>query len=170
MTENNITAEQFKKWWFKHGNPLRIPFKDSIFFTDKVHSLCLFRKGQFQLVLNTVKPNTIIPEHRHPGVDSSPVYLGGNLRLALESVGYEKSKEWDSMQKENPKNGTHALFGVSIEGYTGDLHGLQSLEGGGSFLVFEKWHTMPPTTVLLNWVGEPIDEAHKRMIDEHKKV
>ena len=170
MTENNITAEQFKTWWFKKGMPIRVPFKNFLYCTDSLHALCLFRKGQFQLILNTVKSDIYVPDHAHPGVDSSAVYLSGNLRLRHESADYEKVNHLYEMQEENPKTGMHKLFGMSADSYTGELHGLQSFKEGGAFLVFEKWHDKEPTTVLLNWVGEPIDEAHKRMIDENKKV
>ena len=174
--ENNardITVDQFRRWWFKKGQPVRPPFKNSLYFTDNLFAMCLFRAGQFQVILNLVKPNVEVPKHVHPHVDSCAVYLTGHLQLGLEHTDYDTTNVWSTKQVENPKTGMHALYGLSSsEGYTGEPHGLKSKDGGGAFLVFEKWHDIPPNTVLLDWIGRPIDEAHRKMLEENenKKV
>lgn len=166
-----VTVDQFRKWWFKKGQPMRPPFKDPLFFTDHLFAMCLFRHKQFQVILNIVKPDVIVPKHSHPHVDSCAVYLTGHLQLGLEHEDYNTTEQWSYKQQANPETGMHMLYGLSSsEGYTGEPHGLKSKDGGGAFLVFEKWHNEEPKTVLTDWIGEPIDEAHKRMLDEHKKV
>jgi hypothetical protein len=167
-----MQVDQFRKWWFENKRPFKPPFKNAVYFTDTTHSLCIFRDKRYQVLLITVKPNVNIPKHSHPNVESCATYLTGYLQLGLEHDDFEKTEYWNTLQKENPTTGMHVLFGTSTSaGYMGEPHSLQSKDGGGAFLVFEKWlNDVEMTTALIDWIGEPIDEGHKRLLDENKKV
>jgi hypothetical protein len=164
MTYN--TVEEFAKWWLSHGCTIRPPFKNPVFTTDIAYSLVLFREGQYQVELYICKPNTSSPNHHHPGVDSFFVYLGGNLEISFDGVLTQSLRD---LQKEGP-NGRHFLLGQFITHPSSTGHSLEVFDEGGAFLSFEKWNTQEPSSVTVNWAGEPVGEEHQQTIKEHHAV
>ena len=43
-----------------------------------------FRKAQYQVQIFSTPPNYIIPEHKHPNVDSFEIYLSGDIDFSLD--------------------------------------------------------------------------------------
>ena len=69
----------FADWYLNSGNIKRIytPFRNPLLFVEKVTSVVLYRKDNFQVELIICQPNTVIPEHEHPDVDSYELFLYG---------------------------------------------------------------------------------------------
>jgi len=165
MEDRFGTLEKFKDFWMKN-QPIRPPFKNSIFVTDIAYSICLYRSQQYQVELYLVKPNIVSPEHRHPDVDSITVYLTGNLTTGMKDKPYTDVSKY---QKENPKNGLHRLYGYCIENNPGQNHSLKSGPEGGAFLVFEKWLKGNPTSVTIRWEGDTVGQDHDNIIKNHNE-
>ena len=154
-------VEDFKNWWLKNGRPLRPPFENPVFHTDNAMSLCLYREGQFQVELYISEPNSVSPPHTHPGVDSSFIYLGGNIQFNLEGRDNPDVSQWQKPQE----NGTHMLFGKTVSSPDGIPHWLNIGKEGGAFLSFEHWKNKTPVSVTVNWEGEPVGEEHKKILN-----
>ena len=154
---NNV--QEFKDWWTQN-RPICPPFKDAIFSTDLVYSLCLFRKGQFQVELYIMKPDSLAPEHGHPNVDSLFTYLGGHMEFRREGFEFYDL----SAEQLEQDNGTHKLFGTTGHAFDGELHSVRTAKTGGAFLSFEHWKAeREPDSVLLNWRGSPDSERHEAL-------
>ena len=67
----------FLEWWIDAGQRINTPLDRSIHFVENLTSTCIYRHEPFQVEFVTVKPNTYIPPHTHPNVDSYEVALRG---------------------------------------------------------------------------------------------
>jgi len=67
----------FLEWYLDAGQRINTPLENSIHFVENLTSLCIYRHEPWQVELVTVKPNTYIPPHTHPNVDSYEVALRG---------------------------------------------------------------------------------------------
>jgi len=156
------TVHEFRDWWLKAGRPLRPPFEQPIFITDLVHSLCLYREGKFQVELYIIGPNKTSPSHAHPGVDSSFIFLAGDLEFGDKTGSFI-----DLSDKQNPQpNGAHMLLGQTIDALDGEMHSVRAFQNGGAFLSFEYWKDKEPDSVVLNWVGAPDGAIHAKILDK----
>jgi hypothetical protein len=158
--DHNLTVQEFSQWWLKH-KIIRPPFLDGIFYTDIAASLILFRNGPFQVELYISKPDTEAPFHSHPGVDSVLMYLTGNMNFGLDY----KVNDYSDLQKPHEKyKDSHCMLGKHIFLKDGDPHNLITKKEGGAFFSFEKWKERIPTSVTVNWEGDPTGELHKLAI------
>lgn len=158
--QNPMTVKEFMEAWMKAGMPIRPPFKDAVYTTDIAYSLVLYRHPPFQVELYICKANTSSPSHYHPGVDSHFVYLGGNLNLKFDDQPFSDYSEFQKPRAD----GCHMMFGKHIASSVEQSHSLEVYEEGGAFLSFEKWNTMEPTSVTINWDGELVGDEHAKMI------
>jgi len=69
----------FADWYLNSGDIKRLytPFKDPLLFIEGVSGVVLYRRDNFQVELFICQPNTVIPEHTHPDVDSYECFLYG---------------------------------------------------------------------------------------------
>ena len=76
-TEDDLSS--FADWYLNSGDIKRLytPFKNPLLFIEGVSGVVLYRKDNFQVELFICQPNTIIPEHTHPDVDSYELFLYG---------------------------------------------------------------------------------------------
>ena len=161
------TVQQFRDWYVQNGMPIRPPFKNAIYHTDNAMSLCLFRRGRFQVELYLSMPNSGSPAHKHPGVESTFMYLTGNLTFNLE--GQETHNTADKQKpKQMGQHEVHHMFGAKAESPDGLAHWLNVGPEGGAFLSFEYWKDRDPTSVTINWEGEPVGEDHRKTLAEKK--
>lgn len=163
MSQSYNNVEEFKDWWLVTTNRIRPPFTDPIFCTDVSCSLCLFRAGQYQVELYVAKPNTITPEHSHPGVESITMYLTGNLIFPSDS-----SHDLSKLQYANSVTGAHILLGkCGAVLHAGEEHSALTGEEGGAFLVFEHWDkNITPTSVTLQWSGDSVGTQHSELLEK----
>lgn len=160
--DHNLTVQEFCHWWLQH-KIIRPPFVDGIFYTDIAASLILFRKPPFQVELYISKPETEAPFHSHPGVDSVLMYLTGNMNFGTD---YKVNDYSDFQKPHSQYEDAHFMFGIYSVVKNGGVHNLVTKKEGGAFLSFEKWHDKTPTSVTINWEGDPTGEMHKAAIEE----
>jgi hypothetical protein len=155
------TVHEFVKFWMSAGRPILPPFDGPVFTTDIAYSLVLYRKDNCQVELYTCKPNTEAPWHSHPGVDSFFVYLGGNIDFGQPNGEFAGTAQYQQPRQD----GAHLLFGQTSEALDGARHTLRVGPEGGAFLSFEKWDKKIPTSVTVNWTGDPVGQEHKSALE-----
>lgn len=155
------TLEEFAQWYKDNGYPIRPPFEDPVYITDISYSYVLYREGPYQAELYLVRPNTSSPSHTHPGVENIVMLWGGDVSLEHDGE-YLDSSQFNHRSD----NGTSSLFGISGPKLTDDkTHALFAGNKGGAFLSLEKWpENIVPSSVTVNWEGEPVDENHRQII------
>ena len=69
----------FAHWYLTSGDIDRVytPFKNPLLFIEGVSGIVLYRNKNYQVELFICQPNIIIPEHKHPDVDSYECFLYG---------------------------------------------------------------------------------------------
>lgn len=150
-TEDKLT--QFKDWWMANRN-LRVPFDSPVVVDAAPHvdvsvwGAVLYRAGCWQVQLFILKPNCVVPEHRHPNVDSYEVFLSGDVEFTLDAqiampMGLSAVPGFD---------GHHEMLGTHIRVAPGMWHGATSGAKGGLFLSIQQWlNNVPPTNVGDDW-------------------
>ena len=158
---NEDDLSYFANWYLNSGNIKRLytPFKNPLLFVEKVTSLVLYRKDNFQVELITCEPNTVIPEHTHPDVDSYELFLHG-MKFTHNGETIISSE-----QAEEEINGmpSHAYETIRVK--PNDPHGGTASKNGGCFLSIQKWlNGVTPTHVGNNWDGDTMGDNHTQQI------
>lgn len=140
----------FLKWYLDAGLQIYTPLDNSIHFVEGLTSTCIYRHGQFQVEFVTVKPDTYIPPHSHPNVDSYEVALKG---IEFRSNGGTTLPMWYANQKAENSNlsAAHYLF---VRVPPDDEHSAQAGPNGGCFLSVQHWlNGVEPSAVGMDWKG-----------------
>jgi len=122
-------------------------------------SLVLHRDPPYQAQLILKQPNSIIPPHRHPNVDSIEVYVGGDMRAAIDGE-FISPKAFVGVNQSHPMK-IAADRGRAIRIYPNQLHGGVIGQSGGAFLSVQKWlNDVTPSFVQFDWSGPTLHEEH----------
>lgn len=157
---------EFATWWSTKAPIVPVtPIINGQSFIEGIHGVVLFREKPFQVQLFIVEPNFIIPEHKHPNVDSYEVFLNGmkfthneNLADSGLILDFESGMIPDV-------RGVSTLRGACIRVQPEELHGGQASPSGGSFISIQEWlNNIEPSSVENDWEGEAIGELHRKHI------
>lgn len=149
----------FAEWYQRQYFAIPLCPADGVRRVGGFSGLTLYRQGPFQVQLWICEPNSVIPDHCHPNVDSIQMYLSGEVFLRLN--GEEIVQPNDVHEAHNGLSSRHGFF---IRICPGDIHGATIGPKGGSFLTFQRFLDGKPKSVELDWAGEPIDKAHEEML------
>ena len=117
----------------------------NIYDVDGFNSHIQFRNNQYQVQIFSTPSNFIIPEHKHPNVDSFEVYLSGDIDFSLEGSWLSN---WDIEDHTFIDN----LFVVQVKHDA--IHGAIFGEGGGRFMSVQHWiNEVNPSCVGLDYDG-----------------
>ena len=117
----------------------------NIYDVEGFNSHIQFRNNQYQVQIFSTPPNFIIPEHKHPNVDSFEVYLSGDIDFSLEGSWLSN---WDIRDHTFIDN----LFIVQVEHNA--IHGAIFGEDGGRFMSVQHWiNEVNPSCVGLDYDG-----------------
>ena len=152
----------FANWYLNSGDIDRIytPFKEPLLFVEKVTSVVIYRNKPFQVELITCLPNTVIPEHKHPDVDSYECFLYG---MKFTHSGEVILSDEQALEEQNgyPVNAYH-----TIRVKPNDLHGGTASKNGGCFLSIQHWlNNVEPTHVGNNWAGNTMGINHSKQVN-----
>tara|TARA_A100000172_G_C2991097_1_gene92869 strand:+ start:62 stop:598 length:537 start_codon:yes stop_codon:yes gene_type:complete len=140
----------FLEWYMKTGISPFVPLKKSIHFVEGLTSLCIYRQGSFQVELVTVKPDTYIPPHTHPNVDSYEVALQG-MEFYLE--GKTILPMWFANQLDKD-SGLSAAHHKKVRVLPSSEHSAKAGPQGGCFLSVQHWlNGVEPSAVGMDWKG-----------------
>ena len=147
--------------WILNKAPLIgwIPFKNPIWRIENVTSVLMHREEQFQTQMFIVPPDTIIPEHTHPNVDSFEVYGGGEMFFS-HSGRLANLKE-DIKEDMESKFKTCKIRGHVIRVKPNDKHGGTFGKEGGIFFSVQHWlNNVKPYCVAKDYNGKTMGEHH----------
>lgn len=161
------TVEQFAKWYEENNFPLRPPQDNAIFRTNNASALVLYREGQFQAEMYIGDPNSVTPEHSHPGIKSIIMFLSGEGNTTVNGNFVADPRPYFNKINED---GTSILFKQKVVVDPNDTHGLTTYRRGFAFLSIEHWPDgVEPTSVTLHWEGETTGDIHSNIIKGHQK-
>lgn len=170
QTQNNYVPvfdplEHFAHWFMRQplGDFLTVAPKNGIMSYGKVVALCLYRQGEFQVELFISTERGGFPhEHRHPNVDSFECHIAGDIFL---TVNGESTASREAVEGVRP-DGSSPIAGFLVRVRPGDFHGAHE-DSEGAFLSIQRWmNGVTPTSVGLDWWGEPPHELHAQKLAE----
>jgi hypothetical protein len=147
--------------WYQGRNGFGVPQSpiDGFNRVGAFTGLTLFRNGPYQVQLWMCDPNSEIPEHSHPNVDTIQVYVCGQVYLRLNGkLIIEPERLAEETRHFNVFNGRYIRVGPN------DTHGASIGPMGGAFVNFQFFLDGNPRSVELDWKGDPIDDEHARRI------
>ena len=152
----------FLLWWKDAGERINTPLERSIHFVENLTSTCIYRHEQFQVEFVTVKPDTYIPPHTHPNVDSYEVALRG---IEFYSDGKTVLPMWFANQKATDCNLSMAHYNV-VRVLPSSEHSAKAGPEGGCFLSVQQWlNGVEPSAVGMDWKGgSSMGEGHDSQI------
>lgn len=144
--------------WFLKSPPIGfVPLLGAVTRIEDVTSVLWFRKKPFQVQLFIVPPNYVIPEHKHPNVDSYEIYVGGQIK-------FSHSGRWIVMDDEiavPTELGLAPLRGKLIRVRPQDLHGGIFGKAGGVFMSVQHWlNGVEPHCVAADYDGVVMGPKH----------
>lgn len=148
------TLEEFCDFWLKN-RPINMNH-DAYYSTEEAVGGVIFRQAPFQVQLFMCAPNTDVPDHIHPNVDSFEVYVGGDIWFRIDgSYVYEdESKVGQLIHRVRPNC----------------WHGAKIGNRGGVFFSIQHWlNNKKITSVNEDWDGVPVGNRHKADIERYKK-
>lgn len=135
----------FGQWWCDNGMPILLPTGYEVYLSDDATSVCLFRKGRFQVELYLIHPGPNLPIHEHPGVDVIKMRLNTydeNLQLVEKEIGSTTLL----------RNQSHGA-GINFK----DRNDTSVASQGFPLLAFQKWdEELEMTTVASRWKGKMV--------------
>lgn len=139
-----------------HHLPLPGPFKVDANY-GPVQSGLLHREGKFQVEIVQVDPNTVLPVHRHPGVDSIECPLAGLMRFQVEGV--------DPYARIPDSRLERFALGRLLRIDAGAWHAGRAGPKGAIFLSIQRWAPeLAMAMVGERWEGKPVSLQHSRRI------
>ena len=152
----------FLKWFLDANLKIYTPLDNSIHFVENLTSTCIYRYEQFQVEFVTVKPNTYIPPHTHPNVDSYEIALKG---MEFYSNGGTTLPMWysDTPAPNSNLSLAHYLF---VRVPPNDEHSAKAGPNGGCFLSVQHWlNGIEPSAVGMDWKGgSSMGDSHDTQI------
>ena len=134
---------EFMNWWM-NVRPINTPSQNALSHVAETHGVVLYRQGEYQVELFNVKPNSEIPAHIHPNVDSYEVFVGGDINFMCDEVWY-KQEQIGAYIRVKPNSWHGGLFG----------------ERGGCFLSIQKWlNGVKPKFVGDDWSGKDDSQSY----------
>ncbi len=131
----------------------------AIYNAGQVVTMVVDRDGPFQAELVVLKPGGGFPyEHRHPNVNSFEVHFCGFTPLTIN----QRPAHMRAIRRPTDPDGA-PLFLVRVKAT--DWHGAELSREGGSFFSVQEWFDAAPTSVLLNWEGQPISTEHRELLN-----
>ena len=126
-----------------------------------VTALLVCRKGQFQVEMVIVPPDSFIPEHVHPNIDSYEVGVGGGMCLSRNGQWIVKETlDIDPPSPEDPS--LNRKRGAAIRVKPGDVHGGCFGTEGAVFYSVQHWlNGVKPTSVAHDYSGKVLGPDHE---------
>lgn len=152
-----MNLEAFADWFLAQSVLAFVPHAFPMQALDGVTLVTMYRRAPFQVQMCVMPPCYVIPEHRHPNIDSFEVFVGGDLRLTRngEHVTTERHN------RRAAKSGTSPMRGLRIRIKPEDWHGGVFGPQGGVFYSIQHWiNGVEPTSVAADYEGVVMGPQH----------
>ena len=155
--EDELT--NFRDWYLDTHPPLLVPFNHFLHFVEGVTGLTIYRDGPFQVQLFIAAPNTVIPNHIHPNVDSYEVALNGMEFFLNDDVMLSRERN------DTPDGNYSDAMYETIRVHPDVPHGGIAGKNGGSFMSIQHWlNGVEPTSVGNDWNGDTMGNCHTNQV------
>jgi hypothetical protein len=163
--EDELT--RFLLWFMEKPKPLLVPMALPMTFLEGIHGVTVYRQPPFQVQLFLAAPNTVIPTHTHPNIDSYEVFLYGmefthsdNVIISMEQAMLAGASQNGGQMPNRPL----AQF-QTIRVLPDDRHGGRSSLQGGAFLSVQHWRNdVAISSVERDWDGNTMGRMHEANI------
>lgn len=136
----------FGQWWCDNGMPILLPVDYEVYLSDDATSVCLFRKGRFQVELYLIHPGPNLPIHEHPGVEV--------IKMRLNTFKEDLSIEREEIGSPTLMRGQSHGAGINFKD-KGDSNNVA--KQGFPLLAFQKWEEgLEISTVAARWKGKMV--------------
>lgn len=148
--------------WFQTRSGIAMPLSpaDGVSRVGAFSGIVLYRDRHFQVQLWICDPNSFIPEHSHPNVDSIQVYVSGQVYLTKNGKPVIQAEDLQINE-----NGLSSQLGAFLRVDANETHGAQIGPMGGAFLTFQHFHVGEPVSVEQVWEGPPLSLEHGQTLD-----
>lgn len=162
MTQDVL--EDFLKAFLTKAPPIGlVPMRESVHMIEDVTSILWYRHGAFQIQLFAVPQDYVIPEHKHPNVDSFEVMLGGEIAFSKNGKWVEEKDL--HIPASPPIVGLSSMRGACIRVRPNDLHGGAFGPTGGVFMSVQHWlNDVKPHCVSLDYDGKTVGDKHLALV------
>ena len=151
----------FLQWYLDAGLRLYVPHDNFIHFVEGVTGVTIYRSEPYQVQLFTATPNTIIPSHTHPNVDSYEVALSGMEFYLDDKVVLPR---WYANIKGNGTNLPDSHYKV-VRVLPESPHSAIAGDKGGAFMSVQRWlNGVEPTSVGNDWDGTTMGAHHSDQV------
>jgi hypothetical protein len=123
------------------------------FAATGAQTIIMHRHGKFQTELCIFAPGTVIPEHRHPGVDTVEMLVSGMLAYKINGEAPQYEARWLR------RNWSPRFKAIRIEQH--EVHSVEVGAQGVAFLSFQRWDSGAPVHIGDNWIGRGCSSAHE---------
>jgi len=148
------TLEDFISWFIDSKFPIVIPWDAEVRRTDDATTICLFKKGRYQVEIYLIYPGWVIPVHGHPNVEVVTMNMGGGKRGTKNKLG-----------------GSSIAGSLSEKLTDGTTHGGESatlFSDGYCLYSFEKWpENTKITSAAVHWKGKTAGPIHDELIEKY---
>ena len=152
---------RFLEWYLNAGLRIFVPLENFVHFVEGVTGLTIYRSGEYQVQLFTATPNTVIPSHLHPNVDSYEVALSGMEFFLNDKVVLPRW--YANMQASNSNLSTSHYEVVRV--LPDSPHSAIAGDKGGSFMSVQHWiNGVSPTSVGNDWDGNTMGDRHTNQV------
>jgi len=156
----------FAVWYVKRAKkekclPMRTIQDNCIYMPPNSHAasssvsgLTLYRQKDLQVQLYNLPPNSEIPLHVHPNMDSFEVYVGGDALFTVEGIDTEehnrKIENFDHLEDKEEFYKEMFLRNFRVTETTS--HGGRMGEKGGAWLSIQHWKNgVKPSSPIEDW-------------------
>jgi hypothetical protein len=157
-TSSSDPLQGFLEWYCANG-PAVAMSPAGIEWAGNLPGITLYRAGQFQVQQFLFPPGANVPPHRHPHVDTVEMHIAGNYDFRVNGVSAIPLEHLHDR-----RGNVSRWWGRGVRVRPTDWHDLSVYEGGACFLSVQHWLKGQPSSVGLDWEGQPANEAHGELI------
>jgi hypothetical protein len=159
---------EFMHWW-RNTREINInPYEDRIVHAGDTAGVTLYRKGEYQVELFIVQPNSVILPHIHPNVDSYEDYIAGDIDFVLEGKLYNYMNGGNSELPSIDEN--YLSVNEPLRVHPNSWHGGVFGKRGGTFISIQRWlNGVPPKFVGDDWVGKDDTASYNESTEKLKE-
>lgn len=133
-----------------------VPEPEKMADYGNVSTAILDRDGAYQVELCVLQGGVVVPLHTHPRMNSIEIGLAGGTRFTLNGRAVLGDLSDEKLIR--------FITGRGLRFNSDDVHGGVVLKCGAMFLSIQHWHTGEPTSVALDYQGEPFSDVHSKSL------
>ncbi len=164
------TLQEFLDWYIEESNTLMQSPYMGLTFVGNGPALVMHREPGFQVQLFLCVPNTVIPVHSHPHVESFEINVSGDVDFYVNGEQTYPSGSGVAIRRDG--SSLPRIWGYGAYVGAGVKHKAIIGPNGGAFLSVQKWLQGEPTSVDEDWEGNAMTAAHFQLLDHsfHRKL